>query len=162
MRSTGNHFSSGFTLIELVVTLAIVAMLSTIALPMAELTVQRGKEQELNTALRQIRSAIDAYKQAYDEGHIIKKVDESGYPPTLDILVKGVDDAQSQTERKLYFLRHLPRNPFVHDSNLSAAETWGKRCYASSADDPQEGDDVYDVYSPVPGTGINGIPYKEW
>jgi general secretion pathway protein G len=152
----------GFTLIELVVTLAILAMISTVALPMAELTVQRGKEQELHTALRKIRDAIDAYKQAYDEGHILKKVGTTGYPPTLDILVDGVNDAQSQKEKKLFFLRHLPRNPFVHDSSVPAAETWGKRSYASNADEPQQGDDVFDVYSPVPGTGINGIPYKEW
>ncbi|ADE12053.1 type II secretion system protein [Sideroxydans lithotrophicus] len=155
-------FSRGFTLIELVVTLAILAMLSTIALPMAELTVQRGKEQELHAALRQIRGAIDAYKQAYDEGHIIKKVGESGYPPTLNILVQGVNDALSQKEQKLYFLRRIPRDPFVRDSSIPAVDTWGKRSYASSADDPQEGDDVFDVYVPVTGTGINGVPYKEW
>lgn len=159
---TGRDHISGFTLIELVVTLAILAMLSTIALPMAEVAVQRSKEQELHAALRQIRDAIDAYKQAYESGHILRKVDESGYPPTLDVLVEGVNDAQSQADHKLYFLRRLPRNPFVRDSNVPAAETWGKRSYASSAGDPQEGDDVFDVYSPVPGTGINGVPYKEW
>jgi general secretion pathway protein G len=152
----------GFTLIELVVTLAILAVLSTVALPMAELTVKRGKEQELHAALRQIRSAIDAYKQAYDQGRIVQKVDETGYPPSLDILVQGVNDMQSQVDRKIYFLRRLPRNPFVRDPGIPAAETWGKRSYASSADDPQEGDDVYDVYVPSPETGINGIPYKEW
>lgn len=154
--------SEGFTLIELVVTLAILAMLSTIALPMAELTVQRGKEQELHAALRQIRNAIDAYKRAYDEGHMIKKVDETGYPPTLEVLVQGVNDAKSQADRKLYFLRRIPRNPFVRDSSVPAADTWGKRSYASAPGDPQEGDDVFDVYDAVPGMGINGIPYKEW
>ncbi len=162
MKPSRRFLPAGFTLIELVVTLAILAMLSTIALPMAELTVQRGKEQELHADLRLIRDAIDAYKQAYDEGRIIQKVGETGFPPTLDILVQGVDDAQSQIKRKMYFLRRLPRNPFVRDSNIPAADTWGKRSYASSADEPQEGDDVYDVYSPVAGTGINGIPYKEW
>lgn len=152
----------GFTLIELVVTLAILGMLSTVALPMAEVAVQRGKEQDLNAALRQIRDAIDAYKQAYDQGHIIRKVGASGYPPTLDILVQGVNDALSQKEQKLFFLRRLPRNPFVLDSSISAADTWGKRSYASSADDPQEGDDVFDVYEQVPGKGLNGVPYREW
>jgi general secretion pathway protein G len=152
----------GFTLIELVVTLAILAMLSTIAMPMAELAVQRGKEQELHGALRQIRDAIDAYKEAYDQGRIINKVGESGYPPTLEILVQGVDDALSQKEQKMFFLRRIPRDPFVHDSNIPAAETWGKRSYASSADDPQEGDDVFDIYVPIAGVGINGVPYKEW
>jgi general secretion pathway protein G len=137
-------------------------MLSTVALPMAELAVQRGKEQELHTALRQIRDAIDAYKQAYEEGHMIKKVNETGYPPTLEILVQGVNDAKSQADSKLVFLRRIPRNPFVRDNSIPAADTWGKRSYASAANDPQEGDDVFDVYDAVPGTGINGIPYKEW
>ena len=162
MKAERRHFPGGFTLIELVVTLAILALLSTVALPMAELTVKRGKEQELQSALRQIRSAIDAYKLAYDEGHILAKVDATGYPPSLDVLVQGVNDVQSQAERRIYFLRHLPRNPFVSDPAIPAAETWGKRSYASSADDPQEGDDVYDIYVPSPGTGINGIPYREW
>jgi general secretion pathway protein G len=137
-------------------------MLSTVALPMAELAVQRGKEQELHTALRQIRDAIDAYKQAYEEGHMIKKVNETGYPPTLEILVQGVNDAKSQADSKLVFLRRIPRNPFVRDNSIPAADTWGKRSYASAASDPQEGDDVFDVYDAVPGTGINGIPYREW
>jgi general secretion pathway protein G len=160
--SAGYQQPGGFTLIELVVTLAILAMLSTIALPMAEVAVQRGKEQEMRAALRQIRDAIDAYKRAYDEGHIVNKVGESGYPPTLDILVQGVTDSESPKEQKLFFLRHIPRDPFVQDSNIPAAETWGKRSYASTADDPQEGDDVFDVYVPVAGVGINGVPYKEW
>ena len=73
-----------------------------------------------------------------------------------------MDDVLSQKEQKLFFLRHLPRDPFVRDSNIPAAETWGKRSYASSANEPQEGDDVFDVYVPVAGIGINGVPYKEW
>jgi general secretion pathway protein G len=154
--------SRGFTLIELVVTLAILAMISTVALPMAELTVQRGKEQELHAALRQIRDAIDAYKTAYDEGHILRKVGATGYPPSLEVLVQGVSDASSQKEQKLFFLRRIPRNPFERDTSLPPAQTWGKRSYASGAEDPQEGDDVFDVYAAVPGTGLNGVPYKEW
>lgn len=152
----------GFTLIELVVTVAIVALLATMALPMAELVVQRNKEQELRIALRQIRSAIDAYKQAVETGHIMVEVGASGYPPTLDDLVNGVDDAMSPVERKIYFLRRLPRDPFALDPNIPASETWGKRSYASPPDDPQEGEDVFDVYTTKTGTGINGIAYKEW
>jgi len=156
------HRLKGFTLIELVITVAILALLSTIAFPMVEVAVQRNKEQDLRTALRQIREAIDAYKQASDEGHILKKVDSTGYPPTLDVLVEGVADAKSPLARKIYFLRRLPRDPFVVDPALAAADTWGKRSYASSPGEPQEGDDVYDVYTLSERVGLNGIAYREW
>ena len=160
--STGRHTHMGFTLVELVVTAAIFALLATMVLPMAEAAAQRSKEQDLRNSLRQIREAIDAYKQASDEGHILKKVDDTGYPPTLDVLVEGVSDAKSPLERKIYFLRHLPRDPFASDPSLPAADTWGKRSYASSPSDPQEGDDVYDVYTYTKGVGLNGIAYQEW
>lgn len=155
--------SHGFTLIELMVTLAIVSLLSTIALPMAELTVKRNKEQELHQALRQIRTAIDAYKQAWDEGRIAVVSGKTGYPASLQILVDGVDDPTDATgHAKIFFLRRIPRDPFDLDNTHSAADTWGKRSYASRADDPQEGDDVYDVYSRATGKDMRGIPYKEW
>lgn len=159
---TSLHVLKGFTLIELVITVAILALLSTIAFPMVEVAVQRSKEQDLHIALRQIREAIDAYKQASDEGHILKKVDSTGYPPTLDVLVEGVSDAKSPLDRKMYFLRRLPRDPFVADPKLPAADTWGKRSYASGPSEPQEGDDVYDVYTFSEGVGLNGIAYREW
>ncbi len=152
----------GFTLIELVVTVAIVAVLALVALPMAELAVKRGKEQDLQAALRQIRGALDAYKKASEAGHILARVDGSGYPASLDELVAGVDDAQSPVPRKIYFLRRLPRDPFAADPQRPAAETWGLRSYASPPDEPQPGDDVFDVHSLAPGVGMNGIPYKEW
>lgn len=154
--------SRGFTLIELLVTVAIVGLLSTIALPMSELAVQRGREQALHSALRQIRNAIDAYKQAGDEGRIAKTIGQSGYPPTLQVLVDGVDDPHDPEKKKIYFLRRLPRDPFSTDPTLSAADTWGKRSYASSADNPQEGEDVYDVYTTAPGLDMRGTPYREW
>ena len=160
MRTNGPY--RGFTLIELVVTLVIVALLSTIALPVSELAVQRNKEQELRSALRQIRSAIDAYKQAWDEGRIAASIGKSGYPASLEVLVEGVDDPNSPEKSKIYFLRRIPRDPFFTDPALTAAGTWRKRSYASSADDPQEGEDVFDVYSTAPGKDLRGIPYRDW
>ena len=152
----------GFTLIELLVTVAIVGLLATIALPMTELAVQRSKEQDLRVALREIRTGIDAYKKAWDEGHIQKGLDESGYPKSLDVLVEGVEDFKNPKRAKIYFLRRIPRDPFAKDTVSAAADTWGKRSYKSPPDDPQEGDDVYDVYTLSHGVGLNGIPYREW
>ena len=151
----------GFTLIELIITVAIVAILASAALPLSQLAVQRAKEQELRTALRQIREAIDAYKQAADEGRVARKSDESGYPPSLDALAMGVADIKNPAKKPIYLLRRLPRDPFA-PAELPAAETWGKRSYASPPDAPQEGDDVFDVFSLSSANGINGIPYREW
>src|SRR5512145_2632673 len=95
----------GFTLIELLIVVAIVALLASIAAPLAELGYQRGKEQELRAALREIREAIDAYKRAGDEGKIERKADSSGYPPTLETLVEGVEEKTSAERRKIFFLR---------------------------------------------------------
>ena len=153
---------AGFTLIELMVTVAIIALLATIAFPMAEVAAQRGKEQDMRHELRQIREAIDAYKQAADEGRIAKSVEQSGYPPALTDLVEGVKDAKSPEGKKIYFLRSLPRDPMSDDDQATPEETWGKRSYASPYDDPQEGDDVFDIYSLSDGEGLNGIPYREW
>lgn len=153
---------SGYTLIELVVTVAIVGLLAGIALPTAELAVQRSREQDLKLALREIRGGLDAYKQAYEEGRIAKKLGESGYPPTLSALVEGVADAQSAQQRKLYFLRRIPRDPMVRDASVPAERTWGLRSYVSDADAPHEGADVFDVYSKADGTGLDGVPYRRW
>jgi general secretion pathway protein G len=154
--------AQGFTLIELVITVAIVALLASVALPVSELAVQRTKEQDLRRTLRQIREAIDVYKQASDEGRIRKSIGDSGYPKKLEDLAEGVDDQKNPKKEKIYFLRRVPRDPFNADPTLSAAATWGKRSYASPPDDPKEGDDVFDVFSLAQGKGINGQPYRDW
>lgn len=152
---------SGFTLIEILVTVVIVAILASVALPLSELSQQRAKEQELRQALREIRMAIDAYKQAVDEGHIVKSLDQSGYPPKLALLVEGVIDARSPISKKMYFLRRIPRDPFADDA-VDSEFSWGKRSYDSPPDAPREGRDVYDIYSLSDRIGLNGVPYREW
>jgi general secretion pathway protein G len=152
----------GFTLIELVITVAIVAILASVALPLNELIVQRSKEQDLRRALREIREAIDAYKDASDEGRIMKRVGESGYPRRLADLAEGVEDQKNPKKERIYFLRRVPRDPLASDPNQAPAETWGKRSYASPPNEPAEGEDVFDVYSLSTATGINGRPYREW
>jgi general secretion pathway protein G len=145
----------GFTLIELMITLTILALLASVALPLAEVAVQRNKEKDLRHALREIREAIDAYKHAADDGRIERAADGSGYPPTLAALAEGVPDKRKTDGSKLYFLRRVPADPL-------GGEDWGLRSYASPAAQPQPGKDVYDVYSRSEDTGLNGVPYKQW
>jgi general secretion pathway protein G len=153
----------GFTLIEMMVTVAIVGVLASMAVPFAEIAVQRGKEQELRHALREIRTALDAYKKAVEDGRTLSARTESGYPASLQVLVDGVDDASNPAKKKrVHFLRRIPRDPFAVDPTWTAEESWGKRSYESSADAPQEGADVFDVYTRASGTGLNGIPYSRW
>jgi general secretion pathway protein G len=152
---------TGFTLIELVITVAIVGVLALMAAPLMEVTAQRHKEAELRLALRQIREAIDAYHQAVQEKRIESPADASGYPPDLESLVAGVPDITRPDRSKIYFLRRLPRDPMNPDATLSPAETWGRRSYASPPDAPAPGEDVYDVYSLSEGVGLNGVSYRE-
>lgn len=145
----------GFTLIELMITVAILALLASVAAPLAELSVQRNREGELRQALREIRGAIDSYKRAADDGRIERAADASGYPASLAALVEGVPDKRKTDGTKLYFLRRVPEDPMT-------GEAWGLRSYESSADDPRQGEDVYDVFSKSEDTGLNGVPYGKW
>ena len=152
----------GFTLIELVVTLLIVGLLAAAAVPLVELTVKRNRERELRAALREIRTAIDAYKRASDEGRILKLAQQSGYPPKLALLIEGVPDLRSPERRSIYILRRLPRDPTFPDQGAPPENTWGKRSYASPPEAPDEGDDVFDVFSRSEGNALTGTPYRSW
>lgn len=160
--SDPNFRGAGFTLIELLVVLAIVGLLAALTVPVAELTVQRSREQDLRIALREIRTAIDAYKKASDEGRVPKRAESTGYPETLTVLAAGVDDAKDPKRRKMFFLRRIPRDPMHPESAAEPADTWGKRAYESEPSEPKEGKDVYDVYSRSVRVSLNGVPYNKW
>lgn len=152
----------GFTFIELMITLAILGVLALLAVPMAQTAVQREKEKDLRAALMEIREGLDAHKRAADQGRILLKLGESGYPKSLDDLVQGIPDQKSPQKQMMYFLRRLPRDPLYPDQAAAAADTWGKRSYQSPPEEPTEGADVFDVYSLSEKVGLNGVPYRKW
>ena len=152
----------GFTLIELVITVAIIAILALGLVPLTQLASQRAKEQELRAALRDIRTAIDAYKKAADENRVEKKADQIGYPPNLDVLAEGVKDIKTPDGKMIYFLRRIPRDPVLGGRQAARGQDLGPAQLRSPPNEPREGDDVYDVYSLSKRTGLNGIAYKEW
>ncbi|MCV2353691.1 type II secretion system GspH family protein [Paucibacter sp. B2R-40] len=151
----------GFTLIEMLVVLAILAMLAGSARPLLEMSVQRSREHELRAGLRTLRGALDAYKKAVEAGQIKASPEDSGYPPNLQALVAGVPDARSTDGRKLYLLRRLPRDPFA-DASLEPAATWGQRAADSPPDEPRAGRDVFDVFSRSERRALDGSRYKDW
>ena len=143
----------GLTLVELIVTAAILAILASVAYPIARFQIQREKERELRRDLWEMRDAIDHYKDAADKGAFQTKVDSQNYPPDLDTLVNGVD-VQS---KKVKFLRRIPVDP------MTGKAEWGLR---SMQDDPNSdsygGQSVFDVYSKSLGTGLDGTKYSTW
>lgn len=157
-----HHCAKGFTLIELLLTLALLATLATVAYPLTALMGKRDRELDLQRSLREIRRAIDAYKDASDDGRIEKSITDSGYPPSLHVLVEGVTDQTNLQGNKLYFLRRIPRDPVCECPEHAPAETWQLRSYKSTADNPQEGEDVFDVSSRSTRESLNGTSYSQW
>ena len=145
------------------ITVAIVGLLALGAAPLAKLGTQRVKETELRAALRDLRTAIDAYKAAADGGRVKKAADQSGYPPNLQVLADGVEDVRDPNHKKMiYFMRRVPRDPMNPDSTVTPEQSWGLRSYASPPDEPVPGDDVYDVHSQSLKVGLDGTPYRGW
>lgn len=149
----------GYTLIELMVVMAVLGILAVAAFPLAELSVQRERERELRRGLWEIRDAIDAYKRATEAGTMAVASGASGYPPSLEALAVGTPNPKAGGQLQ-YFLRRIPRDPFSKAG--AAASSWGLRSFDSPPDRPRAGVDVYDVYSTSDGVGLNGIPLKDW
>jgi len=152
----------GFTLIEMMVTLSLLATLAAASLPLLEKQGQRHKEEQLQTALRQIRQALDDYQRAAIEGRIEKKADEAGYPKNLKALTEGVVDKTLPNKRKIYFMRRLPRDPMCDCEGKADEETWRVRSSTNDAGNFSPGSDIYDVVSSSQAYGLNGVPYAQW
>ena len=162
--------SQGFTLIEMVITLALVGVIALVSLPLYEVTATRFKEAELRQALRTIRSGLDAYKAAVDAGLLTRIAGESGFPPSLDVLTQALDVTGKsdsgfgslETPKRIVILRQVPRDPFFPNADVPAAQTWNMRSYGSKSDDPQPGQDVFDVSSKSARVGLDGTTYNTW
>lgn len=152
----------GFTLIEMMVTLTLLGTLAAAALPLVQRYHQQQNEAILRESLRDIRDAIDRFYLASKEGRIEKKVDESGYPPSLNSLVEGIVDKRSPNGQKIYFLRRIPRDPFCDCEGRADEETWRTRASSSPPGNFDAGKDVYDVSSSSQMPGLNGVPYAQW
>lgn len=147
----------GLTLVELIVAAALLAILSLLAMPLARVQLKRERERELRQALREMRTAIDRYKEASDRGLIPVELDTEGYPPDLEVLVEGVPLANSPEGKRLKFLRRIPRDPMTNSTD------WGLRSYQDPPDSTGfGGQNVFDVYSTSQGTALDGSTYSEW
>ena len=154
------RFQKGFTLLELIITLAIIAILSAGTIPVAKNLIRREKEMELRRTLRELRKAVDAYKISCEQGNVgplDRKLEDECYPPKLEVLVEGINPP-NKVNTTIRFLRRIPKDPFTGNTE------WGLR---SIQDDPDStswgGQNVYDVYSKAPGTALDGkTQYKDW
>lgn len=156
----GLRRADGYSFVELIVVSAIILILASAVLPLSRVGIQRQKETELRRALREIRTAIDRYKDAADLQQISPtelEPDDMGYPPDLETLVKGVTRSGDASQTKLRFLRRIPKDPMTGEAD------WGLRSYQDRPDSSSwGGQNVFDVYSKAGGTGLDGIPYREW
>jgi general secretion pathway protein G len=154
------RFERGFTLVEVIVVITILMILASAAMPLARVTQQRQKEAELRRSLREVRTAIDKFKDAVDQGMIATtelRPGSEGYPPDLDTLVEGVPAANDASGRKLKFLRRIPTDPMTNSTE------WGKRAYQDKADSTSwGGQNVFDVYTTSAATALDGTKYKDW
>lgn len=152
--------ASGFTFVELLVVSALLVILASAAMPMARVTMQRQREVELRHSLREMRTAIDKFKDQADLGNIANtelRAGSENYPPSLEVLVEGVSAANDATGRKLKFLRRIPIDPMTNSPD------WGLRSYTDKPDSTSwGGGNVYDVYSKAEGTALDGTNYKDW
>jgi len=158
MRARGGE--AGYSLIELLAVSVVLLVLASAVMPLARVTVQRTREAELRRALREMRTAIDRFKDAADLQQIAStelKAGAEGYPPTLQILVEGVRASGDATGRKLKFLRRIPMDPMTHSLE------WGMRSYQDESDSTSwGGQNVYDVFTTSEGTALDGTKYVDW
>lgn len=163
--SSNRKSASGLTLIELLVTLVILSILASAALPYAELTVRRDKEIELRRSLREVRSAIDAFHGDWVAGRISHSEDTAsadGYPRKLQVLVEGADTGKAMGGKHRY-LRRIPRDPFADSATLGTASQWVIRGYQDEPDSLiWNGKDVYDIHTASTAQAIDGTNYRDW
>jgi len=152
--------SHGYTFVELLIVVMLLSILAAAAMPLVRVTVRRQKEAELRHALREVRTAIDRYKDASDRGMIggpNQRLGSEGYPPDLKTLVEGVAVTGDASGRRLKFLRRVPLDPIMNSTD------WGLRSYQDAPDAMSwGGQNVYDIYSKASGRGLDGIPYRQW